>query len=53
MKLLEEYEIGGVVGEACECIRYLGMSLFNHAVGNKALVVAMEKKNDRMLYLLQ
>ncbi|PPD82256.1 hypothetical protein GOBAR_DD20813 [Gossypium barbadense] len=53
MKLLEEYESGGVVAEACQCIRDLGMPFFNHEVVKKALVMAMEKKNDRMLNLLQ
>jgi len=52
MKLLEEYESGGVVSEACQCIRELGMPFFNHEVVKKALVMAMEKKNDRMLDLL-
>ncbi|KAI4374601.1 hypothetical protein MLD38_012580 [Melastoma candidum] len=52
-KLLEEYESGGVVTEACQCIRDLGMPFFNHEVVKKALVMAMEKKNDRMLDLLQ
>ncbi|KAL6559334.1 Peptide chain release factor 1, mitochondrial [Orobanche gracilis] len=51
-KLLEEYESGGVLGEACQCIRDLGMPFFNHEVVKKALVMAMEKKNDRMLGLL-
>lgn len=53
VKLLEEFESGGVVGEACQCIRDLGMPFFNHEVVKKALVMAMEKKNDRMLDLLQ
>jgi hypothetical protein len=52
-KLLEEYESGGDVGEACNCIRELGMSFFNHEVVKKALVMAMEKKNERTLSLLQ
>ncbi|KAL7191784.1 hypothetical protein ACSBR2_023789 [Camellia fascicularis] len=52
-KLLEEYESGCVVSEACQCIRDLGMPFFNHEVVKKALVMAMEKKNDRMLDLLQ
>ncbi|CAA7400721.1 unnamed protein product [Spirodela intermedia] len=52
-KLLEEYESGGDVGEACQCIRDLGMPFFNHEVVKKALVMAMEKKNDRILDLLQ
>ncbi|ONK77668.1 uncharacterized protein A4U43_C02F9210 [Asparagus officinalis] len=29
-KLLEEYESGGDVGEACRCIRDLGLPFFNH-----------------------
>ncbi|KAK6123604.1 hypothetical protein DH2020_042657 [Rehmannia glutinosa] len=52
-KLLEEYESGGVLSEACQCIRDLGMPFFNHEVVKKALVMAMEKKNDRMLELLR
>jgi phosphoribosylformylglycinamidine (FGAM) synthase PurS component len=52
-KLLEEYESGGDVGEACNCIRELGMSFFHHEVVKKALVMAMEKKNERILDLLQ
>ncbi|XP_043805984.1 MA3 DOMAIN-CONTAINING TRANSLATION REGULATORY FACTOR 3 isoform X2 [Manihot esculenta] len=52
-KLLEEYESGGVVSEACQCIRDLGMPFFNHEVVKKSLVMAMEKKNDRMLDLLE
>ena len=52
-KLLEEYETGGVVNEACQCIRDLAMPFFNHEVVKKALVMAMEKKNDRMLNLLE
>ncbi|KAM7480111.1 hypothetical protein LguiA_028324 [Lonicera macranthoides] len=54
VKLLEEYESGGVVSEACQCIRDIGMPFFNHEVVKKALVMAMEKKNDdKMLDLLQ
>ncbi|XP_073280277.1 MA3 DOMAIN-CONTAINING TRANSLATION REGULATORY FACTOR 1-like isoform X1 [Primulina huaijiensis] len=52
-KLLEEYESGGVLTEACQCIRDLGMPFFNHEVVKKALVMAMEKQNDRILDLLQ
>ncbi|KAK1359634.1 putative initiation factor eIF-4 gamma, MA3, Armadillo-type fold protein [Heracleum sosnowskyi] len=52
-KLLEEYETGGVVSEACQCIRDLGMPFFNHEVVKKALVMAMEKKNDHLLDLLE
>uniref|UniRef100_A0A804JZE4 MI domain-containing protein n=1 Tax=Musa acuminata subsp. malaccensis TaxID=214687 RepID=A0A804JZE4_MUSAM len=43
----------GDVGEACQCIRDLGMPFFNHEVVKKALVMAMEKKNERLLGLLQ
>ncbi|CAH9148159.1 unnamed protein product [Cuscuta epithymum] len=53
MKLLEEFESGGVISEACQCIRDLDMPFFNHEVVKKALVMAMEKKNDGMLDLLQ
>ncbi|KAG2293365.1 hypothetical protein Bca52824_040034 [Brassica carinata] len=38
LKLLEEYEMGGVTSEACQCI---------------PLVMAMEKKNDGLLNLLE
>ncbi|VVB17855.1 unnamed protein product [Arabis nemorensis] len=53
MKLLEEYETGGVTSEACQCIRDLGMPFFNHEVVKKALVMAMERQNDRLLKLLE
>ncbi|CAL9057884.1 unnamed protein product [Musa banksii] len=53
IKLLEEYDSGGDVGEACQCIRDLGMPFFNHEVVKKAIVMAMEKKKDRLLELLQ
>ncbi|CAN6814225.1 unnamed protein product [Brassica oleracea] len=53
LKLLEEYEMGGVTSEACQCIRDLGMPFFNHEVVKKALVMAMEKKNDGLLNLLE
>ncbi|CAL5016289.1 unnamed protein product [Urochloa decumbens] len=53
-KLLEEYNTGGDLGEACRCIRDLGMPFFNHEVVKKALVMAMEKQNDAgILALLQ
>lgn len=51
-KLLEEYESGGDVGEACKCIREMGMPFFNHEVVKKALVMAMEKKKECTLALL-
>ncbi|KAL3677499.1 hypothetical protein R1sor_027447 [Riccia sorocarpa] len=53
IKLLEEYAAGGDLGEACQCIRDLDMPFFHHEVVKKALVMAMEKKNDRLLGLLQ
>ncbi|KAF8715119.1 hypothetical protein HU200_027673 [Digitaria exilis] len=53
-KLLEEYNTGGDLAEACRCIRDLGMPFFNHEVVKKALVMAMEKQNDAsILALLQ
>ncbi|KAK3195081.1 hypothetical protein Dsin_026391 [Dipteronia sinensis] len=45
----EENESGGVVGEACQCISDFGM----HQGVKKALVMAMEMKNDRMLDLFR
>lgn len=51
-KLLEEYESGGDVGEACKCIREMGMPFFNHEVVKKALIMAMEKKKECTLALL-
>uniref|UniRef100_A0A1J3HF14 Programmed cell death protein 4 n=1 Tax=Noccaea caerulescens TaxID=107243 RepID=A0A1J3HF14_NOCCA len=54
VNLLEEYESSGLVSEACKCIHELNMPFFNHEVVKKALVMAMEKKNDKkMLDLLQ
>ncbi|KAL2636328.1 hypothetical protein R1flu_007807 [Riccia fluitans] len=53
IKLLEEYDAGGDLGEACQCIRDLDMPFFHHEVVKKALAMAMEKKNDRLLGLLQ
>jgi len=51
-KLLEEYNTGGDLGEACRCIRDLGMPFFNHEVVKKALVMAMEKQNDTSILVL-
>jgi programmed cell death protein 4 len=52
-KLLEEFEAGGDVLEACQCIRDLDMPFFHHEVVKKALVMAMEKQNDNLLNLLR
>lgn len=54
-KLLEEYESGGDIAEACRCIRDIGMPFFYHEVVKKALVMAMEKKNadTKLFELLQ
>ncbi|XP_038989915.1 MA3 DOMAIN-CONTAINING TRANSLATION REGULATORY FACTOR 1-like [Phoenix dactylifera] len=52
-KLLEEYESGGDLREACHCIRNLAMPFFNHEVVKRTLVMAMEKKNDGLLFLLE
>lgn len=51
-KLLEEYESGGDIREACRCIKELGMPFFHHEVVKKALVTLMEKKNARLWVLL-
>ncbi|KAE8714278.1 hypothetical protein F3Y22_tig00110198pilonHSYRG00110 [Hibiscus syriacus] len=47
-KLLEEYESGGDIREAYRCIKELAMPFFHHEVVKKALVIVMEKKNDRL-----
>ncbi|XP_068321655.1 MA3 DOMAIN-CONTAINING TRANSLATION REGULATORY FACTOR 2-like [Pyrus communis] len=52
-KLLEEFESGGDVREACRCMKELGMPFFNHEVVKKALVTIMEKKNERLWILLE
>lgn len=52
-KLLEEYDSGGDLREACRCIKELGMPFFHHEVVKKALVNVMEKKNERMWRLLR
>ncbi|MED6129599.1 MA3 DOMAIN-CONTAINING TRANSLATION REGULATORY FACTOR 2 [Stylosanthes scabra] len=52
-KLLEEYESGGDIREACRCIKELGMPFFHHEVVKKSLVTIMEKKNERLWGLLR
>ena len=52
-RLLEEYESGGDMGEACQCIRDLDMPFFGHEVVKKALIMAMEKKREMILALLE
>ncbi|KAK1382280.1 MA3 DOMAIN-CONTAINING TRANSLATION REGULATORY FACTOR 2 [Heracleum sosnowskyi] len=51
-RLLEEYESGGGITEACRCIKELNMPFFNHEVVKKSLVAIIEKKNDRLWGLL-
>ncbi|XP_043810425.1 MA3 DOMAIN-CONTAINING TRANSLATION REGULATORY FACTOR 2 [Manihot esculenta] len=52
-KLLEEYESGGDIREACRCIKELGMPFFHHEVIKKALVRMFEKKDERIWRLLK
>lgn len=52
-KLLEEFESGGELREACRCIKDLGMPFFHHEVVKKALVSIMEKKSNRLWILLR
>ncbi|XP_021737547.1 programmed cell death protein 4-like [Chenopodium quinoa] len=52
-KLLEEYECGGELTEAFRCIKELGMPFFHHEVVKKALVIVVEKKNERLWKLLE
>ncbi|CAN0909931.1 MA3 DOMAIN-CONTAINING TRANSLATION REGULATORY FACTOR 2 [Linum grandiflorum] len=51
-KLLEEFESGGDVREACRCIKELGMPFFHHEVVKKALVKIMESKMEKLWGLL-
>jgi hypothetical protein len=51
-RLLEEFESGGDIGEACRCIKELSMPFFHHEVVKKALVAIIEKKNERLWGLL-
>lgn len=53
VRLLEEFQAGGELGEACQCIRDLDLPFFHHEIVKKALVMAMEKQTDRPLELLQ
>ncbi|XP_006649650.1 MA3 DOMAIN-CONTAINING TRANSLATION REGULATORY FACTOR 2 [Oryza brachyantha] len=52
--LLQEYDCGGDIREACRCIMELGMPFFHHEVVKKALVAIMEKrgKDERLWGLL-
>lgn len=52
-KLLEEYESGGDIREACRCMKELGMPFFHHEVVKKSLVAVIEKKNERLWGLLK
>lgn len=52
-KLLEEYESGGDLREACRCIKELSMPFFHHEVVKKALVTVIEKRNERLWRLLR
>ncbi|XP_042965621.1 MA3 DOMAIN-CONTAINING TRANSLATION REGULATORY FACTOR 2 isoform X1 [Carya illinoinensis] len=52
-KLLEEFESGGDIREACCCIKELGMPFFHHEIVKKALVTIMEKKNEKLWSLLE
>ncbi|KAJ1298182.1 hypothetical protein BS78_01G434400 [Paspalum vaginatum] len=53
-KLLQEYDCGGDIREACRCIKDLGMPFFHHEVVKKALVTIIEKrgKDERLWGLL-
>lgn len=53
LKLLEEYESGGELREACRCMKELGMPFFHHEVVKKCLVRIIEKKNERLWGLLK
>lgn len=50
--LLEDFEAGDELAETCQCICDLDRPFFHPEVVKKALVTAMEKKNNRVLSLL-
>ncbi|XP_073305221.1 MA3 DOMAIN-CONTAINING TRANSLATION REGULATORY FACTOR 2 [Primulina huaijiensis] len=52
-RLLEEFECGGDMREACRCVKELGMPFFHHEVVKKCLVTLMENKNERVWSLLR
>ncbi|KAG5246120.1 hypothetical protein OIU78_021975 [Salix suchowensis] len=51
-RLLEEFESGGDIREACRCIKELSMPFFHHEVVKKTLVAIIEKKNEKLWGLL-
>ncbi|KAJ6352525.1 hypothetical protein OIU76_001707 [Salix suchowensis] len=51
-RLLEEFESGGDIREACRCIKDLSMPFFHHEVVKKTLVAIIEKKNEKLWGLL-
>ncbi|XP_022685526.1 uncharacterized protein LOC101759469 [Setaria italica] len=53
-RLLQEYDCGGDIREACRCIKDLGLPFFHHEVVKKALVAIIEKrgKDERLWGLL-
>ncbi|KAG2553717.1 hypothetical protein PVAP13_9KG617800 [Panicum virgatum] len=54
-KLLQEYDCGGDIREACRRIKDLGMPFFHHEVVKKTLVAIIEKrgKDERLWGLLR
>ncbi|KAH0878271.1 hypothetical protein HID58_065665, partial [Brassica napus] len=53
--LLEEYVSGGELGEACRCVKELGMPFFHHEVVKKSVVRIIEEqeKKERVWKLLK
>lgn len=53
--LLDEYVSGGEVGEACRCVKELGMPFFHHEVVKKSVVRIIEEqeKKERVWELLR
>ncbi|CAH8392423.1 unnamed protein product [Eruca vesicaria subsp. sativa] len=53
--LLEEYVSGGDLGEACRCVKELGMPFFHHEVVKKSVVRIIEEqeKKERVWKLLK
>ncbi|KAJ0257631.1 MA3 DOMAIN-CONTAINING TRANSLATION REGULATORY FACTOR 2 [Hirschfeldia incana] len=53
--LLDEYVSGGELGEACRCVKELGMPFFHHEVVKKSVVRIIEEdeKKERVWELLR
>lgn len=53
VRILAEYEAGGDLQEACQCLREMSMPFFQHEVVKKAITLALEKRSPRPLDVLR